>query len=676
MTKRIITTISFIIILCTNALAQMNNNSENFGTNNQSNTFHPGGNRDTTKTEKEVPVGIYQWTISTGLGNIIPMETDTMRHKFQNTQFTEGINGEYSSLGNMGSPRMSRIYMNRTDHKQFVFNELLDFYYKEPEQMIYSNTKSPFTNLTYYTCGNKTNGEDRIKIWYSTNINKRSGIGFTYDYLYGRGYYNSQSTAFMSGDLYGYYHGDHYQMHVTTKLSHMKMAENGGINDYTYIISPEKITQSFSSQDIPTNIDKTWNVNDNTALLLSHRYNLGFYKEREDTSKAKYDFIPVTSFIHTLRIAHLNHAYKSYFKDKDRFYNNKFINPSDTVNDITRNLSIKNTFGISLREGFNKYAMAGLTAYISHELRSFDIADSTQEVKSKEIYRHKYRENIVSVGGELLRTQGKTLHYNIHGDVALTGKEKGSFKIEGLGDLNIPVGKKDTARLDIRAFIKNQTPVFYYRHMHSQHLWWDNELSKEIRSRIEGSLSFPKTRTSIRIGYELAKNHTYLGVDSIKANVKVKQESSPIHIFSATLNQSIKLGIFNLETELTYQNSSSEAVPLPKFNAYGNLYIDIQLAKVLRIELGADARYFTEYKAPLYSPEIMQFYNQASISNEKVGNYPIVNLYANCHLKHTRFYVMMNHINAGSGSRRYFYYPGYAMNPDIIKFGVSWNFFN
>lgn len=677
MTRRVIITILTITALCTNAAAQMDNRSSETD-QNELNTFRPGAGRDSTSSDKEVPVGIFQWTISPRLGNIVPIETDTMRHRFQNTHFTEGMNGEYSTLGNMGSPRISRIYMNRGEHKQFMFNELLDYYYREPEEMVYSNTKSPFTNLTYYTCGNKNNGEDRIKVWFSTNINKRSGVGFIYDYLYGRGYYNSQSTAFMTGDLYGYYHGDHYQMHVTTKLAHMKMAENGGISDYTYIVSPEKISQSFTSQDIPTYIDKTWNINDNAALLLSHRYNLGFYKEKEstDTANLKYDFVPVTSFIHTMKIATLNHTFKSYYNDKDSYFRNKFVNASDSVNDIAKNISIKNTFGISLREGFNKYAMAGLTAFISHEFRSFEIADSTAGAAVKDVFRHKYRDNIVSVGGQLIRTQGKALHYNVTGEMALTGEEKGSLSIEGVGELNIPISKKDTASIQVKAFVKNQTPTFYYRHFHSQHLWWNNELSKQMRTRVEGTISLPRTGTSLTIGNEIVKNYTYLALGSKNSDVCVRQAGSPIHVFSATVRQALKLGIFNWEGEVNYQKSSSDVIPLPQLNAYTNLFIDVRLAKVLRIELGADARYFTEYYAPAYSPILMQFYNQAPDSREKVGNYPLVNLYANCHLKHTRFYVMMSHVNEGSGSRRYFNFPGYPMNPSIIKFGVSWNFFN
>jgi hypothetical protein len=60
----------------------------------------------------------------------------------------------------------------------------------------------------------------------------------------------------------------------------------------------------------------------------------------------------------------------------------------------------------------------------------------------------------------------------------------------------------------------------------------------------------------------------------------------------------------------------------------------------------------------------------------EIGNYPIVNAYANFHLKHTRFYIMMSHINEGTGNSNYFLAPHYPINPMALRWGLSWNFFD
>ena len=106
-----------------------------------------------------------------------------------------------------------------------------------------------------------------------------------------------------------------------------------------------------------------------------------------------------------------------------------------------------------------------------------------------------------------------------------------------------------------------------------------------------------------------------------------------------------------------------------------------KIARVLSVDLGADARFFTSYYAPDYSPALGQFAQQEAAADDadfrtKTGNRPIVNAYANFHLKHTRFFVMMSHINESIGKKDYFLTPHYPLNQRVFRFGVSWNFIN
>ena len=158
--------------------------------------------------------------------------------------------------------------------------------------------------------------------------------------------------------------------------------------------------------------------------------------------------------------------------------------------------------------------------------------------------------------------------------------------------------------------------------------------------------------------------------------MKVHQAGKNIQVFSATLKQDFRLGPLNWENDLTFQTTSSaDVLPLPKFNAYTNLYLLFRIARVLRVELGADMRYFTKYYAPDYAPDLGQFAVQDSQQPRvEIGNYPIINAYANLHLKHCRIYFKVNHVNAGTGHM--FLAPHYPINPMTIHWGVSWNFFN
>ena len=160
-------------------------------------------------------------------------------------------------------------------------------------------------------------------------------------------------------------------------------------------------------------------------------------------------------------------------------------------------------------------------------------------------------------------------------------------------------------------------------------------------------------------------------------NVTINQNNENITMLTLQLNQDFTLGPLNWENQVTYQKCSNKQVlPVPDLNIYSNLYLHFKIARVLTVDLGADVRFFTSYTAPDYSPIIQQYCVQDNGDNNvEIGKYPIVNAYANMHLKRTRFFVMMSHINAGLGGEP-FLVSNHPLNERIFRFGVSWNFAN
>ena len=404
-------------------------------------------------------------------------------------------------------------------------------------------------------------------------------------------------------------------------------------------------------------------------------------KNAEDSLFYKSEYVPVTSFIHTVKFDNYRRIYEAYQTPAD-YYLNEYYDAGrltgDSIYDQTKHWHMKNTFAIAMLEGFNKWAKAGLKAFASYDLRHY-------ELPTMEGGFEKYNEHVLSVGGQLSKQEGKTLHYNAVAEIGLTGVDAGTLAIDGNVDVNIPF-LGDTLQVRGDAFFHRETPSFYYRNYHARHLWWENDLDKTIHTRIMGTLSFPKTRTKLRVAVDEIKNYTYFSQsyditeEGLRTGVMVTpmQESGGINLLTAQLEQNFRLGILNWENQFTYQHSSKESVlPVPAFNAYTNLYIKFKVVKVLNVDLGADMRYFTSYEAPDYSPYMGQYTVQGNGENNvKIGNYPIVNVYANVHIKHTRFFVMMSHINAGQGDKNYFFAPHYPMNERVFRIGVSWNFFN
>ena len=773
------------LLFCAATLPVAAQNDFNY---NEDSQFRPQTNRkvntDSLGSDKEIPKGIRVWTVDERFGDTKAAVVDTLQHMYMNSTFTEGLRGEYNTLGNMGTARLNRIFIDRRNTQgNFIFTEPYDYIVNPVSDFHFTNTYSPITNVTLNSCGDKVTGEDDFKAIFAVNANKQLGAGFRFDYKYGRGYYNAQSTSHFKYTMWASYLGDRYQAHFLFSTNHEKMTENGGITNDDYIKHPEIYTESFATNEIPTVLEQNWNRLDNQHIFFTHRYNVGFSrkvkmteeeikakkfamaskkenaeedakeearkkakeqgkkfdekafekqqgakfsgrpdgakiagdepakdsaakdirndstriavngkaaaesllaiqkKNAEDSLFYKSEYVPVTSFIHTVKFDNYRRIYEAYQTPAD-YYLQEYYDAGrltgDSIYDQTKHWHMKNTFAIAMLEGFNKWAKAGLKAFASYDLRHY-------ELPTMEGGFEKYNEHVLSVGGQLSKQEGKTLHYNAVAEIGLTGVDAGTLALDGNVDVNIPF-LGDTLQVRGDAFFHRETPSFYYRNYHARHLWWENDLDKTIHTRIMGTLSFPKTRTKLRVAVDEIKNYTYFSQsyevteEGLRTGVMVTpmQESGGINLLTAQLEQNFRLGILNWENQFTYQHSSKESVlPVPAFNAYTNLYIKFKIVKVLNVDLGADMRYFTSYEAPDYSPYMGQYTVQGNGENNvKIGNYPIVNVYANVHIKHTRFFVMMSHINAGQGDKNYFFAPHYPMNERVFRIGVSWNFFN
>ena len=408
---------------------------------------------------------------------------------------------------------------------------------------------------------------------------------------------------------------------------------------------------------------------------------------RQDSidARMKSEFVPVTSFIHTLDIENHDHIYQAYRTPAsyyaDTYYNKGPRYTGDSIYDQTRLLDIKNTAAIALLEGFNKYVPMGLKIFATHELRRFQMPELDEDGAA---YLGRRNEHNVSLGGQLIRSLGKTFHYNATLEAWVVGEDAGQLKLNASTDLNFRM-LGDTVTLAASGYFYRLNPTFLQRHYHSKHLWWDNDLNKETRTRLEGIFSYRKTNTTLRIAIEEIQNYTYLGMSYVIDGSKrqqmaagVRQYGSNLNVLTAQLDQKIKLGPLHWDNRLTYQSSSNKDVlPLPALNVFSNLYLEFMVAKVLRVELGGTATYFTRYYAPDFCPMLNQYaVQQNADSRVELGNFPIIDVYANLHLKHARFFVMMNNATGTSFNRMSFLAPHYPINRSTLHLGISWNFFN
>ena len=760
---------------------QIDENGNITQTDTQNGNFNPN-KRDSTHVNKEVPKGVWAWTVDRRFGDITPTQLDTMPHLYQNSIYATGLYGEYNTIGNNYSSRLSRVFIDRKPTSQFLFTDAYSYVRKEPDEFLFLNTLSPYTNISYDNCGNKENGEDHIDAKFAVNANKRLGMGFDLDYHYGRGYYQNQNVSHFRATIFASYRGDRYQMHLLGTSYQHKANENGGIVNDNYITHPEQETTQYSENEIPTVLNSNWNRNKSQHLFLSHRYNIGFYrkikmtdeeiaarkfaqasakqkKEREkkekedaknksqgrkdapvvgpapagrpkdarimgnepvrreerqqkDTTRIQVDkaamdsiaaaqalqdsidatmkkeYVPVTSIIHTLDINNYEHINQAYYTPADYYANTYYdldyegSSGGNSMYDKHRYTNVKNTFALALLEGFNKYMKAGLKAFVSMEYRRFLFPELEEGANAYHLGR--YTGYCTNIGGQIAKTQGKTFHFNAGAEFGITGMDRGKMELNFSTDLNFPLFG-DTVRLAAKAAFNRIVAPYLLENMHSKHLWWNKSLDAETRTHLEGVFAYDKTKTQLRVAIDEIQNYTYLGMSYTSTEkgregltADVYQESQNINVLTLQLKQQLQWGILHWDNTVTYQNSSMpSALPLPDLNLFSNLYLKVKLAHVLDVELGGTLTWFSKYEAPDYLPQLSSFAIQKN-SDEKVelGNYPFIDVYVNMHLKRARFFVAMSHVNASSGSKNYFLTPHYPTNTNILRFGISWNFYN
>lgn len=638
-----------------------------------------------TRADSPVALKPYAWTVIQPLGLREAAKIDSTFLDYSLRSVPSNVSPAWATTGNLGAPGIDMVFYQRKPMTEFIFADNLWPWIPTKSKIMFYNTRAPMTILSYNFGGSTLNFQDRLQGIFSGNVNKRLQFGAIVDYLFSKGSYDNQATKNFTWGFNGSYIGEKFEVQFYQTHYNLSNRENGGIESDLYITDPAEIQggdPSVEPKSIPTNLTQAQNRTKGSSIFLNAKYKLGFWREvmLEDSSIVD-DYVPVTSFAWTLDYQDGKHTFRNANTTQDiEFWENRYIS-TDGTDDNTSYSSLKNTFGISLLEGFNKYAKFGLAAYASFDLRKYNqTADSILYLPYDErpdgvtdysgtLPVSKETEGLLSIGAQLTKQNGSILKYAATFELGITGRTAGDINVDGYVTTDFPF-LKDT--LSIKAFgeFHNQAPSYFTEHYISNHFIWENDFNKTRRLKVGGEVSFPRTWTTIHGEIENLNNYIYF--DGLSMPV---QASSSVQVISLSLRQNLQWRALHWDNELILQKSSDHSViPIPKFIYYTNLYCQFKIAKVLDLQIGADLDYYAKHIAMAYQPATMQFYIDPT---NEVGGFPFTNLYANMKLGKTRFYVMFSHINNGLfGKPNYFSVPHYPLNPRRFQLGLSIEFNN
>lgn len=603
-----------------------------------------------------------------------------------------------SNLGNSNivSPIQSRVYFNRRKTVDFIFADAYTPFIITPQQVKYYHTTTPYSTVGYKKGFVSDLAQNEINFSFTGNVTERVNLGMTIDYLNSYGRFANQEGKTVLGSVFGSYNGDRYSLHSSFTWNTLSNFENGGLlntDDLLGVLKPEDMPVKMKGMSALKYLSGYLNHYYSICVERERKVN---YRERDEAGNwvkkdsIKIEYIPVTTFRHVFEV---NNASKRYVEKSlsQSILPNAYRNKSAT-NDSTACLTLKNTLSVTFEEEFNTLLKFGATVYAMNETQRHIFAtgkaaplpemgdspfgnaillhpDTAFYQVPDTLYGQSWSNNIY-IGGALYKNRGRVIHYGFDGNVCLLGYKLGEFQVNGQMDAGFRLGK-DSLTVLAKAFVRNETPDYYLQHYVSNHYKWENKFAKTYRFYVGGEVAYPTqwVKPKLNVSFENIKNHIYFDTDGCP-----KQWESNIQVLAADLQLNITTPWVNLDNHAIYQYSSSDKLPLPSIVLYHNLYYHGCWFKALDTQIGVDMRFFSKYNAPILNPALGQFCVQ---NTEEVGNYPVMNVYANFYVRSLRLklFVQYQHINTLFMNQPYFEMPGYPMAPGMFRAGLAWHFY-
>lgn len=243
-----------------------------------------------------------------------------------------------------------------------------------------------------------------------------------------------------------------------------------------------------------------------------------------------------------------------------------------------------------------------------------------------------------------------------------------------LGDYHIK-GRASTRykQFNVQAGVLSQLvePNFLENTLFSTAVQWSNTFSKVSVNQLFGDASIKLKDQTISGGIVAETSNGliyYSGTNSIV------QFNDFVTLLKTQVTYTVKKPHFGTDIKLVLQNSSNQQVlPRPNTSAFGNIYTQFRLFnKNLRVQLGAQTFWFSDFKSPTYNPYTRQWHN----GTHNFSSYPPINLYTNARVKSFCFGIEFFHVQQGLMGNSYYSSPGYPLMPRSLRVNLRWDLNN
>ncbi|WP_233509692.1 putative porin [Pedobacter chinensis] len=600
--------------------------------------------------------------------SIVLLPLDTSTTNIQN--YSPLLQPQHPTInnGNMGLAARPLLY---EPSKRIGFDvgfHSLDYYALTPEDIIYYQARAPYTNLYLISAGQK---EQLFKAIHSQNIKKNWNIGVNFNRGDSRGFYSRQRGDNLNVAVFSWYQspGKRYNMWASAIFNTMRAYENGSTLDPD-LFEPGYNKISRDAEEIRLRTAR--NLYRKNTVFLKQTYYVG----RIDTSaNVNSAVLPTNKVTYTFAYDNDSYDFAKNENDVTGVMPEGFASPTFT-NDSTHVQHVKNEFIYSffLRPKNSTVIKNELKvdAGIRHDYYQHKFLGIKEDGSNYEQSQFAYQ-NITVLGAAGYRFTSN-IDLNLDVQQILQGENAGDYLYEAKTRILL---SKSVGRVELGAYAQNQSPAALFNYYHGNHYRWDFQNFKNTKIA-NLSFNFINDKYGFTAGakYFLTSNYLYFAADDTYGvnAIMPLQESSDISLIRLDLSKKWKFGRFVLENYIAYQKTDKNAIlRTPEFYTYNSFYLDQTFFKVLKANVGFDVRYNSEYANYSYSPATAQFY----VGSDRVfKSTPIVDVFIKANLKRANLFLKYDYINQGLFSPGYYTVNRYPMQDALLKFGVSWNFYD
>lgn len=633
---------------------------------------------------------IFAWTYNQYTNSVERVAVDTMLSSFSQEYFFQqkpALGSTY--LGNIGAATTPIEYSSRYDDYKLSFLNAYKEYLFTPENAIFYNSKVAFSQFSYFTSGQDSKAEEIFNLTHAQNISPSTGINITYRNNRTRGMYANQQSINKNFSFAFSHTGKRYTTHMGYVFNSGDIEENGGISDMSEIKDTViNLTENISVNLLDAKTKFKGNGFYHTQSLAIPLGRGAALMDSLNKLDGKTEAMTSLDSIKMLRrqltsgntlssgpmlflgTSITYDSYKKIYSDtkdntEDGYYTNWYIDPTmsrDSIRETNFNLKL-----FAQLQPFNRDGVLGLigggigyenSGYYYFKPENYLTVSEKEQKKSMFVY------------GDAGGNWSKFMSWNASVKYYALGYRSQDINLNGQLALSAYVNSRPITLSGGVEFV-TQSPSYWESEFYSNHFMWSNDFNKEVKTNIDATLSIPSIHFNVGLTQTLGTDIIYYDRNSLPA-----QYGGALSVSELFVQKEFVIGGLHLNNKILYQVTSNEEVaPVP------DLAINIQyfyrfhvVEGILQLEVGVNGRYTTAYYGYGYNPAISQFYNQREVLT---GDYPMLDVYVTGKWKRVRFIVKMQNINYDQfGGTNYFDTAYYPLNRSMMRYGVSWSFYN